>query len=135
MDNNLDILDGIMEVDEINIYCHFTDKNPEQIIEQGLKMAKGDWHTTLLKLTEEERANLEEFINREKSISSAINFRDYALLLAVPIEDINSFIEKNDDYDMPYIINSEYIVGSVNTANLRISLNESAIAWDYVLYR
>ena len=135
MENNLDVLDGIMEVDELNIYCHFTDKDPEQIMAQGLKAVESDWHSTLLKLTNEERANLEEFIKRERSISSTLNFRDYVLLLAVPEEDNNTFIEKSDDPDMPYIINSEYIVGSINTANLKTILNESALAWDYVLYR
>ncbi len=133
--DDIEVLDGIMGVDELEIYCHFTDKDPASILEQGLYSAEEDWHTTLLKLTEEERTNLKAFIEREKSITSALNFRDNAIIVAVPKEDTSTFIENSKNIDMPYIINNDYIAASVDSDTFKTKINESALAWDYVLYR
>ena len=133
--DGIEALDGIMGVDELDIYCHFTDKEPESILEQGLYSAEGDWHSTLLRLTEEERNNLKAFIEREKSITSSLNFRDNAIIVAVPNEDANTFIENSKNPDMPYIINNDYIVASIDANTYKTKINESALAWDYVLYR
>ena len=131
----MDELETIMGVDELDIYCHFTDKDPELILNQGLYSAEEDPYTTLLKLSDEEKHNLKEFIQREKSVPTALNFRDNAIIVAVPKEDNNTFIAKSNNPDMPYIINNEYVVASIDTRDYKIIINELALAWDFVLYR
>lgn len=135
MDNSIDAIKSIANIDDLTLFCHYTNANPIYILEEGLKLVENDWHTTLLKLNSEEREDIESFIEREKSVPSEVNFRDHAIILAVPQEFGEAFIQNNHDDAMPYIIDSRFIVGSVDTSNYDTVLNENAVAWDYVLYR
>ena len=128
----------IGSINELRLFCHFTDKDIEQILNEGLYMKQKSWNTTMIELSEEEKKNLTEFLLSEMGQNPDITWKIGAIIIAVPKEYGYNFIEKGEEHsddidDMPFHVPQEYILCSIDLINENINYNEYSIGYqDYI---
>lgn len=137
MDNYLEELDSIKEIEGYRIFCHFTDKSPETIINGELGLVQNKWYTTMFELTEDELENLNEFLI-DSHKKNSVNFRDFAIIIAVPIEVGYEFVKRNTGIfvkDMDFAVENKYILCCIDIEEDKILYNDNSLAREEIYYR
>ncbi len=127
--------DEIALVNDVDLYCHFTNSRGEDILEDGLHVANREWYKSFLKLDDQEKENICTFIQDNGNHYG----RNKVMIIVAVFDDLeDSFIRKcqvddetysNWAYDgLPeYIVDKEFIFGYVDIDTMKLVVNNRSL--------
>lgn len=130
-DDFIEIFKEITSLEGIKYFYHVTDKNPDDILEEGLYMVDEKIYTTAIEIPEEFK---NDPVNYSKAQRGNFYRKDASIILIGFDEELDgevviptTLVPDSWNHDVPpnYYIPSCYIIGYIDTTNMEIILNDN----------
>lgn len=123
---------SLINSDEMSYFYHITESDMDNIIfNEGLAMAEKELYTTMIPIDEEIKSDPIEFVIGESN--RGINSTSGSIILiGILTEDLQYAVRTNksstvkwtEENNPEYILDSEYIIASIDIESFSINLNE-----------